>query len=76
MENRGKVLLRKCQCLPNAYTCSCCTTDIIIRCLPEDSAQSVLGALTLAIIREEDEDKVELERVSPTTWNCNYMIEL
>ena len=76
MENKRKVLLSKCQFLPNAYPCSCCTTDIIIRCLPEDSAQSVLSALTLVILWREDEDNVELERVSPTTWNCNYMIEL
>ena len=49
---------------------------ITIHCLPEDSAQSVLGALTLAVSCGEDEDNVKLERVSPTTWNCNYMIKL
>ena len=76
MENRGKVLNRTNPILSKSYICSRRTTDITIRCLPEDSARSVLDALMLAILHGEDEDNVKLERVSPTTWDGNYMIEL
>ena len=78
MENTKKVLKGTSPILSiDAYTeSSRCNTDITIRCLPEDSTHSVLGALTLAILRQEDEDNVKLERVSPTIWKCNDKIQL
>ena len=76
MENRGKVLNRTSLILSKSYICSRHTTDITIRCLLEDSAWLVLDALMLAILHGEDEDNFKLERVSPMTWDGNYMIEL
>lgn len=77
MENKKRALKGTSSILSiDAYTCSRCNTDITIRCLPEDSAHPVLGALRLAMFHRDDDDNVELERVSPTTWMCKRKINL